>query len=1088
MNARNVTSSLAVLTVALSCLCLSQARAGSIFTDNFETYPVQSPAPNPLTNGPAGGQWWFADPTPPTIGANEHRIYISGTGGSALQSRCWISNTDQAGITNAITIPALPTGSSTHTFTLSFLAATDTTQDRPATFRYDIASSGGVLTFVSGNNLDVSQQFNALSGYGIAATGAKGKTDDRKFQVVFTATGITTADKIFLSLSRITNSGAAGAFIALDDVSLELNFGAPVVVTQPASATVEAGSSHTFSAVVTNFPSVYQWSKDGADIPGATTSSYTIPFVTKADEGSYVLWASSSEGAVYTTPAILTVTDVVKPAITSASALLTMEHIQIRFSEPLQVESVTPVGNYTLTGGATVNEAVLADASTVELLTSALTPGTSYTVTVSGVQDLGGNAITPASTIAVTVPALVISAVRYNAGTPSTHPQGAPDPASAAGGYWSHTANTNVGMAVGSVLDDMGSGLNAWMVSDQNVSSTGSIMDYRMPIDNPSDALAQTNGWRFLVHSRMVTDFFGGNASPVILYGDSSRGRRYGLVLDLDANNELTASLLGGATYVLTNDSTSYHTHVLIFDPATTNASYYFDGRAIVRDYAGQANTAYNGVVMGTGSSGGSGEMNFNRVQFDVVGGTAPVVVAHPESSVNGVGQKVTFTAEFTPFVGAYQWLLNGTVSPGAVGNSFTTDFVTLGMNGDQYVCRALHALGNVETQPATLTVTSDTEPPVIVSVEGSLLLDRVRIVFSEPVLSIYATNIANYAWVNPGIVTLSARMADPLTVELRTSPQSANSNYTVQVSNIRDTSNLPIASGTPASFTTAKLNLVARYDAGTTTSRPAGPPSPESPEGGNWVVNNGTDAGLITNAVMDDLGSGFHAWQVTDQTTAASQFIQYNLPLTPEQQAVLTSNPWVMTIRSRFSEDFASSFAVMSQFGTAAGNRFLLWFDVNETLDLTLRPQGAADLVLTSGSVGTAAYHLHQVVYNPATTNADYYFDGERILTGWAGDVSVFAYSGIQWGTGSSANQGSMNFNLVEFKAVEPPVNPVVSASLNGPNVEVSYIGVLETATAIAGQITWTPVATNAQPVAAIYSVPATAASQIFFRSRTAQ
>ena len=177
-----------------------------------------------------------------------------------------------------------------------------------------------------------------------------------------------------------------------------------------------------------------------------------------------------------------------------------------------------------------------------------------------------------------------------------------------------------------------------------------------------------------------------------------------------------------------------------------------------------------------------------------------------------------------------------------------------------------------------------------------------------------------------------------------------------------------------------------------------------------------------------------------------------------------------------------------MSQFGTAAGNRFLLWFDVNETLDLTLRPQGIADQVLTTGSVGTVAYHLHQVVYNPATTNADYYFDGERIVTGWAGDVSVFAYPGIQWGTGSSANQGSMNFNLVEFKAVEPPVNPVVSVSLNGPNVEVSYIGVLETAAAISGQITWTPVGTNAQPVAAIYSVPATAASQIFFRSRATQ
>jgi len=110
-----------MLALAAGMLCAAGAQGGIIYSDSFQTYPVQSPAPNPLTNGPAGGQWWFVDPTPPTIGANEHRIFDSGTGGSALQTRCWISSADNAKITNAITLPALPVGPGPHTFTLSFL-------------------------------------------------------------------------------------------------------------------------------------------------------------------------------------------------------------------------------------------------------------------------------------------------------------------------------------------------------------------------------------------------------------------------------------------------------------------------------------------------------------------------------------------------------------------------------------------------------------------------------------------------------------------------------------------------------------------------------------------------------------------------------------------------------------------------------------------------------------------------------------------------------------------------------------------------------------------------------------------------------
>lgn len=1085
MKMRTVIRTARLLAISAGVLFTAGAQAGIIYNDSFQTYPVQSPAPNPLTNGPAGGQWWFVDPTPPTIGANEHRIFDSGTGGSALQSRCWISSADNAKITNAITIPALPSGPGPHTFTLRFLAATDTTAaGRRATFFYEIGSTGGNLQFVSGGNLDASQVFAGLAGYGVAPEGQKGKTDDRKFQVVFTGADLTTADKILVSLARVTNSGAAGAFIAIDDVSLALNFGPPVVVQDPVSQTVSAGDPVTLTAVFTNYPDVYQWYKDEVAIPGATSTSYTIPFVTKPDEGSYRLWATNSEGFAGTAPATLTVNDATAPTLASARGLLTLEHALIRFSEPVEDVSATNASHYTVNNSVTVNGATLVDAFTVELFTSSLNAGANYTATVSGVRDLAGNPIQAGSTISFSTPALVVSSARYDAGTTATHPLGPPDPASAAGGYWSHTTNPNAGMATNAVIDDLGTGLNAWAISDQNSSSSGGILDYRLAIDPASDNLARSNGWRLLFVSRMPSYPIG--AAPVVLYSHPGVPRRYGMVFSINANNELTATLLGGTTYVLPGDPLAYHTHVMVFDPVATNATYYCDGQRIVAGYGGDANTAYNGLVFGTGSSTATGEMNFNRVQLDVVGGTQPVVVAHPQSSTNGVGQKVTFSAGFTPFVAAYQWLSNNVVIPGAVSNSYTTDFITLGMNGTQYRCRALHALGNVETDVATLTVTSDTEPPTVVSTRGSLLLDRVVITYSEPVLEFYATNLANYVWVNPGITNLDARLADPLTVELRTTPQAANSNYTVRISNVRDTSNLPIVNNTPASFKTAKLAVFARYDAGNTTTRPAGPPDPASAEGGSWVVNIGTDPLLITNAVLDDFGTGLHAWEVTDQTTGASQFIQFNAPMTAEQQAAARANGWVMSVRGRFANDFGSSFSVMSQAGDQAGNRVLLWFDIDAGGSLVVRPQGSADITLTEPGFGILEYHLHQIVWDPTRTNASYYFDGQLVLRDWPGDVSAFTYPGVQWGTGSSANQGSMNFNLVEFKVVEPPARPYVAAVLNGANLDVSYTGILETAAAVGENVVWTAVATNTTSGTNVFSLPAT--SQQYFRAKAVE
>ena len=94
----------------------------------------------------------------------------------------------------------------------------------------------------------------------------------------------------------------------------------PAITAEPANATVTAGQSATFSVSATGTaPLGYQWQKNGATIGGATTSSYTTPATTSADNGAtFVAVVSNTAGSKISSPATLTVTAApVAPAISA---------------------------------------------------------------------------------------------------------------------------------------------------------------------------------------------------------------------------------------------------------------------------------------------------------------------------------------------------------------------------------------------------------------------------------------------------------------------------------------------------------------------------------------------------------------------------------------------------------------------------------------------------------------------------------------------------------------------------------------------------------------------------------------------------
>src|SRR5207247_383642 len=95
------------------------------------------------------------------------------------------------------------------------------------------------------------------------------------------------------------------------------------ITTQPANQTVTTGQTATFSVVASGTaPLSYQWQKNGANISGATSSSYTTPATATSDSGStFRAVITNSAGTTNSNAATLTVNAAaVGPAVTTQPA------------------------------------------------------------------------------------------------------------------------------------------------------------------------------------------------------------------------------------------------------------------------------------------------------------------------------------------------------------------------------------------------------------------------------------------------------------------------------------------------------------------------------------------------------------------------------------------------------------------------------------------------------------------------------------------------------------------------------------------------------------------------------------------------
>ena len=289
-----------------------------------------------LLNGCAGVLSGTNTP-PPTLSITSVQAVSTTTNSSQI---IWTTNVAADSAVDYGTTPSYgtstpvdPTMVTSHQVALSGLAAGTTYyyQVRSTDSKSNHGNSGGhkfgTAGFSVSGTITPSQGANGAT---VTLSGTSGATTTTNGSGSYTFPGLASGSYVvtptntgytFTPASRNVTVGTTN--VTGVDFTASGTTAAPTITTQPASQTVTAGQTATFSVVATGTaPLNYQWQKNGTNISGATSASYTTAATTSADSGStFDVVVNNSAGSVTSTAATLTVTAAaVAPTITTQPA------------------------------------------------------------------------------------------------------------------------------------------------------------------------------------------------------------------------------------------------------------------------------------------------------------------------------------------------------------------------------------------------------------------------------------------------------------------------------------------------------------------------------------------------------------------------------------------------------------------------------------------------------------------------------------------------------------------------------------------------------------------------------------------------
>ena len=296
----------AVATVPAS---VTVAANTSTATFTVNTQPVAGVTPVTITathNGSANGNLSVNPPS----SFNPIRVNSAGSAYTDPQGRVWSADTGFSGGTVA---------------TVSGRAIANTVDDvlyqserwGPFTYTFTVPAGSYLVTLKFAETAFTS---GAASGQRVFNVAINGTTVLTNFDIKATAGGANIAvDRTFAVNAGAGSNNLVIQFIHVagqpDDPKVDAieivsgGVSGPGITTQPANQTVTAGQTATFTVVASGTaPLSYQWRKDGVNISGATSASYTTPATVIGDNGStFDVLVSNSVGGVISNTATLTV-------------------------------------------------------------------------------------------------------------------------------------------------------------------------------------------------------------------------------------------------------------------------------------------------------------------------------------------------------------------------------------------------------------------------------------------------------------------------------------------------------------------------------------------------------------------------------------------------------------------------------------------------------------------------------------------------------------------------------------------------------------------------------------------------------------
>ena len=195
------------------------------------------------------------------------------------------------------------------------------------------------------------------------------------------------------------------------------NFIAPSISVQPASQTVTVGQTAMFTVMATGTaPLSYQWQKDGASISAATSSSYTTPPITSADNGAkFQVVISNPAGSMSSNEATLTVT----PGLTLQSIAVAPLAPSIA---PAQTQQLIATGTYSDSSTKNITTSVTWVSSNAAVATIGTNTGlaTGVTAGTSEIAATLGSVVSPNDTL--TVKPITLQSIAVTPPAPSIAP------------------------------------------------------------------------------------------------------------------------------------------------------------------------------------------------------------------------------------------------------------------------------------------------------------------------------------------------------------------------------------------------------------------------------------------------------------------------------------------------------------------------------------------------------------------------------------------------------------------------------------------------------------------------------------------